>query len=214
MTNLTDKLEQPQQEPVAWMSDDDIDRICDELSLGARGRASFRAGLRYARDIARQAHSRTTEPIAWWNPVNDVALCKSEIERRNGDKGACSIPLYSRPTDLLMTARTPQVSSSATPKEMKELVRAGNAMRNLMQHVPVGMGSAGAARDWDAATDIPDFKNMPTEQVNDYLRSEGIDPDEEREYGRKVIERLKRAAALPKDTGDTKGGRLTKAAQP
>ena len=98
MSAQTDKLEQPQQEPVAWMSDDDIDRICDELSLGARGRASFRAGLRYARDIARPAHSRTTEPIAWWNPVNDVALCKSEIERRNGDKGACSIPLYSRPT--------------------------------------------------------------------------------------------------------------------
>jgi hypothetical protein len=128
MSNLTDKLEQPQQEPVAWMSDDDIDRICDELSLGARGRASFRAGLRYARDIARQAHSRTAEPIAWWNPVNDVALCKSEIERRNGDKGACSIPLYSRPTDLLMTANYAQVSSSATPKEGEELVRAAQAV--------------------------------------------------------------------------------------
>ena len=79
---------------VAWMSDDEIDRICDDLSLGSRGRTSFRAGLRYARDVARLAHPPATEPVAWWNPVNDVALCKSEVKRRNGDKGACSIPLY------------------------------------------------------------------------------------------------------------------------
>ncbi len=177
MSNLTDKLEQPQQEPVAWMSDDDIDRICDELSLGARGRASFRAGLRYARDIARQAHSRTAEPIAWWNPVNDVALCKSEIERRNGDKGACSIPLYSRPTDLLMTARNPQISSLATPNEMKELVRAGNAIKERLDLFTREYGSAQDERIYDALVAAWDV-------------------------------------AIPKDTGDTKGGRLTKAAQP
>ena len=32
------------------LTDDEIDRVTDDLGLGSRGRASFRAGLRYARD--------------------------------------------------------------------------------------------------------------------------------------------------------------------
>jgi len=50
------------------LTDDEIDRVTDALGLGSRGRASFRAGLRYARDHGylrpSQAIGEQT-PVAW-----------------------------------------------------------------------------------------------------------------------------------------------------
>lgn len=44
-----------------------------------------------------------------------------------------------------------------------------------------------------------DARTATPEQVEAYLRSEGLDPDEEREHGRKVIERLKAEIAAKKE---------------
>lgn len=49
---------------------------------------------------------------------------------------------------------------------------------------------------------MPDFKNMPIEQVEEFLRSEGIDPDEEREHGRKVIADIREKMGLKWKSGD------------
>ena len=98
--------------------------------------------------------------------------------------------LEAQPTDLLISANYAQVSSSATPREGEELIRAGNAMRSQLAEYPCMNGGYRFGDDASKAADPCEFCS--------------------RRYGNiKAWD-----AALPKDTGDTKGDRLAKAAQP
>lgn len=64
---------------------------------------------------------------------------------------------------------------------------------SVFQVAPNGsqVAEGGYTQTLKRSTDMDNETNTPNEEAEAYLRSEGIDPDEERAYGLKVVERLK-----------------------
>ena len=126
------------------LTDDEIDRVTDDLGLGSRGRASFRAGLRYARDH----YLKPSQPIGAQKPV---AWMKRDTTSDMLPESALELVMERDAAAYIRKTWMPLYGSPISPEARDRLIEAGQRMKETFGLYPGSGRDQSVIEEWGQA---------------------------------------------------------------